>query len=135
MEWKRRSEELVRTFVGICIITRDVRRLCDFYRHVLQVEAEGEGVFAALSTRGAKLSLFAEPGMEEMAPGSVTAAGRGGCVIEFEVEDVDREYERLAGMNVPIVKPPTTQPWGLRSVWFRDPDGNLVNFFAKVAGA
>jgi len=30
------------------------------------------------------------------------------------------------------VKPPTTQPWGTRSVYFRDPDGNLVDFFALV---
>ena len=52
--------------------------------------------------------------------------------IEFEVEDVDQEFERLQAMNVEIVKPPTTQPWGRRSVWFRDPDGNIVNFYASV---
>jgi predicted enzyme related to lactoylglutathione lyase len=124
----------VRTFIGICIVTRDVRRLCDFYRDVLQVQAEGEGDFVSLATSGAKLSLYTEEGTEQMAPGSMQAAGRSGCVLEFEVADVDTEYERLVKMNVPIVKPPTTQPWGLRSVWFRDPDGNIVNFFAKVAG-
>jgi catechol 2,3-dioxygenase-like lactoylglutathione lyase family enzyme len=129
--WHR--EELVRTFVGICIITRDVRGLHDFYRDVLQAEAEGEGDFVAFSTRGAKLSLYTEEGMEQMAPGSTEAAGRGGCVLEFEVEDVDSEYERLKRMNVPIVKPPTTQPWGLRSVWFRDPDGNIASFYSEVA--
>jgi catechol 2,3-dioxygenase-like lactoylglutathione lyase family enzyme len=31
------------------------------------------------------------------------------------------------------VKGPTTQPWGTRSIYFRDPDGNLVDFFAPVA--
>ena len=30
------------------------------------------------------------------------------------------------------VKPPTTQPWESRSTDFRDPEGNLVNFFARV---
>jgi catechol 2,3-dioxygenase-like lactoylglutathione lyase family enzyme len=32
------------------------------------------------------------------------------------------------------VRQPTTQPWGTRSVYFRDPDGNLVNFYmpAKI---
>ena len=71
--------------------------------------------------------------MELMAPHSMQGAGRGGCALEFEVEDVDQEYRRLTGLNVAIVKPPTTQPWELRSVWFRDPDGNLVNFYAAVA--
>jgi catechol 2,3-dioxygenase-like lactoylglutathione lyase family enzyme len=28
------------------------------------------------------------------------------------------------------VKPPTTQPWGTRSLYFRDPDGNLIDFYA-----
>jgi hypothetical protein len=30
------------------------------------------------------------------------------------------------------VLPPTTMPWGNRSLLVRDPDGNLVNFFAPV---
>ena len=124
----------MRRFDGICIVTRDVGRLHDFYRDVLQVDSEGEDIFIAFSTKGAKLSLFAEQGMEQMAPGSMKGAGHGGSALEVEVEDVDREYERLTEMNIPIVKPPTTQPWGLRSVWFRDPDGNIVNFYANVAG-
>ena len=123
----------MRRFSGICIITRDVQRMHDFYRDVLHVESEGDDVFVAFTTEGAKLSLFAEKDMEHMAPGSMKAAGNGGCTLEFEVEDVDKEYERLSKMDVPIVKPPTTQPWGLRSVWFRDPDGNIVNFYASVA--
>jgi catechol 2,3-dioxygenase-like lactoylglutathione lyase family enzyme len=49
--------------------------------------------------------------------------------IEFQVETVDREYERLRQMAVPIVNPPTSYPWGRRAVWFRDPDGNIVNFY------
>ena len=34
-----------------------------------------------------------------------------------------------------IVKALTTQKWGRKSVWFRDPDGNIVNFYmdAEVA--
>ncbi len=119
-------------FNGICIISQDVRRLRDFYRDVLQVEAEGENVFVALSTDGAVLSIFSAAGMEKMAPGSLEGAGCGSYTLEFEVEDVDSEYERLEAMDVPIVKRPTTQPWGRRSFWFRDPDGNIVNFYADV---
>ena len=101
---------------------------------VLRAEADGESVHAIFSVEGAMLSIFSAEGMEEMAPGSMADAGYGGFTIEFEVEDVDREYERLRAMEVPIVKPPTTQPWGRRSFWFRDPDGNIVNFYADVKG-
>jgi catechol 2,3-dioxygenase-like lactoylglutathione lyase family enzyme len=117
---------------SVCLITQDVAALRAFYTAVLGVEAEGDNTFTALKTGGTSLTLFAEQGMEDMAPGCMEGAGAGRCVLEFEVSDVDQEYERLQSMNVTIVKPPTTQSWGLRSVWFRDPDGNIVNFYARV---
>ena len=123
----------MRRFNGICMITRDVQAMRDFYHQVLQARSEGDDVFTAFSTEGAQLTLFHEKGMEQMAPGSMGGRGHGSYALEFEVEDVDREHERLVELGVPIVKPPTTQPWGLRSVWFRDPDGNIVNFYAPSA--
>jgi catechol 2,3-dioxygenase-like lactoylglutathione lyase family enzyme len=57
-------------------------------------------------------------------------------MLEFEVEDVDREYERLQALSHLgiefVLAPPTTLQWGNRSIYFRDPDGNLVNFFTRV---
>lgn len=122
-------------FRSICLITRDVHRLRDFYQDVFQVQTEASDSFVAFEPVGVPLTLFHTEGMEQMAPGSTQGAGSGNAVLEYEVEDVDQEYARLLELNVPIVKPPTTQPWGLRSVWFRDPDGNVVNFFAPVKSA
>ena len=119
-------------FNGICLVTRDVLRLRSFYAAILQVEAEGDDTFTMLSTQGAALSIFAEEGMERMVPGSMQDSGCGRYTLEFEVEDVDREFERLKALAVIFVKPPTTQTWGRRSVWFRDLDGNIINFFARV---
>jgi catechol 2,3-dioxygenase-like lactoylglutathione lyase family enzyme len=48
---------------------------------------------------------------------------------------VDGEAGKLRELGVELVLEPTTQPWGNRSVLFRDPDGNLVNFFAPVREA
>ncbi len=119
-------------FNGICLVSRNVERLREFYESALHVEAEGNDIHVKLQTAGAVLSIFSESGMEAMAPGSMKSYGHGGFTIEFEVENVDEEHDRLRSMNVPIVKMPTTQPWGRRSVWFRDPDGNIVNFFSNV---
>jgi catechol 2,3-dioxygenase-like lactoylglutathione lyase family enzyme len=122
----------VKQLKGICIITQDIARLRDFYQTVLQVAGEGDDTFTAFSVGGITLSLFTVRDMERMAPGSMKGAGRGNCTLEFKVDDVDQEFERLTRLDVPIVKPPMTHSWGLRSVWFRDPDGNIVNFFAPV---
>ena len=55
-----------------------------------------------------------------------------GTSLEFEVADVDQEYSRLQTIVKHWVKPPTAQPWGTRSIYFRDPDGNLIDFYAWV---
>ncbi|TIV04110.1 MAG: VOC family protein, partial [Mesorhizobium sp.] len=58
------------------------------------------------------------------------------AITEFRVADVDEEYRRLAGgLGEALVQAPTTMPWGNRSLLFRDPDGNLVNFFTPVTEA
>jgi catechol 2,3-dioxygenase-like lactoylglutathione lyase family enzyme len=56
-------------------------------------------------------------------------------MLEFQVDDVDAEYARLNQLDqlkIDFVLAPTTLPWGNRSIYFRDPDGNLVNFFSRV---
>ena len=123
----------MKPFNSVCIVSQDVARLRDFYQAVLQQEPQGDTVFAWFTSPRADLALYSLANTEQMAPGCMTGAGYGGVVLEFGVEDVDAEYERLLQLNVPIVKPPTTQPWGIRSVWFRDPDGNLINFNAPAA--
>jgi catechol 2,3-dioxygenase-like lactoylglutathione lyase family enzyme len=124
--------EVCMRFNGICLVTRDVPRLRGFYATILQVEAEGDDTFTILATQGAVLSIFSEEGMEHMAPGSMQHSGCGRYTLEFEVKDVEKQYERLKAIDIIFVKPPTTQTWGRRSVWFRDPDGNIINFFANV---
>jgi uncharacterized glyoxalase superfamily protein PhnB len=101
---------------GVCLITADVRRLSGFYQDVLETTAEGDESFVTFAALGAELSIFPEQGMEVMAPGSIQGAGRGSLTLEFEAEDVEQGYEHLKALNVQVVKPPTTQPWGLRSV-------------------
>lgn len=122
----------MKKFTGLCLITRDVPRLSKFYQELLDVEMQGDQDHVELFTQGAGLVIFAESGMEQMAPHSMQEAGRGSFTIEFQVEDVDQEFKRLQDKGVPILKPPVTYPWGRRSAWFRDPDGNIVNFYECV---
>jgi catechol 2,3-dioxygenase-like lactoylglutathione lyase family enzyme len=42
-----------------------------------------------------------------------------------EVEDVDATHAALEAKGITFVKPPTSQPWGLRTAHFPDPEGNL----------
>jgi catechol 2,3-dioxygenase-like lactoylglutathione lyase family enzyme len=66
------------------------------------------------------------------------AAGPGQAerelVLDFLVADVDAEYARIAALGAGLILPPTTQPWGSRSMIFHDPEGNLVNVFSRPGG-
>ena len=64
-----------------------------------------------------------------------TAQYTNAGTVEFIVDDVDAEYERLREQISDVVTEPTTMPWGNRALLFRDPDGNLVNLFTPVTDA
>lgn len=119
-------------FNGICLITRDVLALCRFYVNVLGAEADGDEIHMELKAEGTSMAIFSYDGMEGMAPGSMDGAGAGNFTINFEVDDVDAEYEKMKTSGVRFVKLPQTHPWGWRSFWFRDPDGNIVSFAGKA---
>jgi len=69
------------------------------------------------------------------APDSARPADNHSVITEFLVDDVDRVHQNLTGFVTDFVNGPTTMPWGNRSLLFRDPDGNLVNFFTPVTPA
>ncbi|MEK7353895.1 MAG: VOC family protein [Chloroflexota bacterium] len=119
-------------FIGISLITKDVPALAKFYTEVLGVKADGNDVHVELKTEGAALAIFSIEGMERLAPLSMRGAGYGSFSIGFRVKNVDTEYERLKKLDVEFVKLPTTHPWGYRSLWFRDPDNNIIDFMSPV---
>jgi catechol 2,3-dioxygenase-like lactoylglutathione lyase family enzyme len=119
-------------FTGICLITQNVPALAHFYTQILEVKAEGDDEHAELQIKGGSIAIFSVHGMEHMAPHSMQGAGFGNITLGFEVDDVDAEYERLKAFDVEWVMLPTTHPWGARSCWFRDPDGNIVDFFSVL---
>jgi predicted enzyme related to lactoylglutathione lyase len=122
-------------FVSIRIITGDVARLVDFYERVTAVRASWANEdFAELRTPSATLAIAGTRTVPLFAPGSAHPGGNRSVILEFRVDDVDDVYRNLTGFVADFVNEPTTMPWGNRSLLFRDPDGNLVNFFTPQDG-
>ncbi|MFF8309758.1 VOC family protein [Streptomyces lydicus] len=123
-------------FVSIRIITGDVARLVDFYERATGVQAVwATEDFAELRTPHATLALAGTRTVPLFAPGSARPADNRSVITEFLVDDVDHVHQKLSGFVTDFVTEPTTMPWGNRSLLFRDPDGNLVNFFTPVSPA
>jgi predicted enzyme related to lactoylglutathione lyase len=119
--------------VSIRMITDDLGRVIQFYEQVTGVEAvRYTPVFAELIMPSFTLAIGHTQTTRLFGEGSARPADNHTIIIEFRVDDVDSEYERLKPLVSDWVQEPTTMPWGNRSILFRDPDGNLVNFFAPV---
>jgi len=123
-------------FVSIRIITGDIARLVEFYEKATGLQAVWSTEdFAELETQRATLAIGSTRTVPLFAPGSSHPADNHSVIIEFLVDDVDRIHQNLTGFVTDFVNEPTTMPWGNRSLLFRDPDGNLVNFFTPVTPA
>jgi predicted enzyme related to lactoylglutathione lyase len=123
-------------FVSVRIITADIKRLVSFYERVTGVRATWyTEEFAELSTSGATLAIGSTRTAALFALEAGQAAGNHSQIVEFLVDDVDAAYKDLTDVLGSVVQEPATMPWGNRSLLFRDPDGNLVNFFTPVTPA
>ncbi|HEY6370395.1 MAG TPA: VOC family protein [Candidatus Sulfotelmatobacter sp.] len=120
--------------VNTCLITDNVDQLVQFYQSILSLKAQRSGKdYAEFRTGIGVLAIFSAAAQERYIPGSAKAARNQSAILEFSVADVDKEYARLQGLVKTWVKPPTTQPWGTRSIYFREPDGNLADFYMPPA--
>ncbi len=124
---------LIPRLINTCLITDDVSHLVQFYEPILALKAQRSGNdYAEFHTGGGVLAIFSAAAQQQYIPGSTEAARNKSVILEFRVSDVDKEYARLQSLVKTWVKPPSTQPWGTRSTYFRDPDGNLVDFYAPA---
>lgn len=119
----------------ICIITPQFARMKEFYRRLVQLEPKQfTDDYVEFQLPGAIVALYEEASFAQIAPDAVPKGGTGGMMLELQVANVDREFERLhsLGLKIDIVLPPTTFAWGNRAFYLRDPDGNLINIYSTV---
>jgi catechol 2,3-dioxygenase-like lactoylglutathione lyase family enzyme len=119
--------------INTCLITEKFTQLVDFYQHILGIAPRvSNGIYAEFPTDRGVLAIFTAGEQERYIPGSALPASNKSAILEFKVANVDDEFVRLHKFVKSLVKPPTNRPWGTRSFYFRDPDGNLIDFYAAV---
>jgi predicted enzyme related to lactoylglutathione lyase len=120
-------------FRSVRVISDDVKQMVEFYEQATGLPARwATEDFAELVTPSCTLAIGSTRTLQMFGEGSGRPADNHSAIIEFRVNDVDEEYEKLKDLVGEFVQAPTTMPWGNRSLLFRDPDGNLVNFFAPL---
>lgn len=112
----------------IVLTVSDLERTCEFYSHVLGMRVVTfDGDRKALWFGGQKINLHergneVEPKAETPTPGSADL-----CFVARE--PLQEVVSHLMSRDVEILRGPVKQEGALgtmRSIYFRDPDGNLV---------
>ncbi|MEO0909007.1 MAG: VOC family protein, partial [Pseudomonadota bacterium] len=66
---------------------------------------------------------------------TIPAEGHGtvnGLILNFEVDDVDAEFQRVEKAGLPILKPLTDETFGQRHFITRDPNGVLIDVIKPI---
>ncbi len=114
-------------------VTDDVAGMTAFYAQLAETGAPLNDYYTEVSTSLAGVAFSRRRFVESDAcSDGCGVAVPGRVILDFAANDVERERRRVSALDVEWVMPPTDQPWGKRSMMFRDPDGNLVNVFGPI---
>lgn len=126
---------------GFGIFVEDMGVMIRFYRDVLgfEIKEEENCCNVMLEKDGTLFMLFGRRDFEKMTEGKFHYADKpsGHFEISLSAADyasVDREYELAVARGAVPVMAPTTEPWGQRTSYVADPEGNLVEIGSFVKG-
>ena len=118
---------------GFGLFVEDMGRMIRFYRDVLgfEIKEDEDTSNVYLVKDGTLFLLYGRRDFEQMTSRKYQyLKGPNG---HFEIalyvdtfDEVDAEFARVVGMGAEPVLPPTTEPWGQRTCYIADPEGNLI---------
>lgn len=121
------------SFNTIGLFTTDNAKMVTFYRDVFGFVTQWDGCEpnVEMTLGNSRIILYPRNMFEQMTSQRYAYADgiNGTMEMSFDVAcfaDVDKEYERAVSMGAKPVFAPTTEPWGQRTCYVADPEGNLI---------
>lgn len=118
---------------GLGIMVKDMAVMVRFYRDVLgfEITEEEDAENVYLTKDGTVFMLYRRPDLERMLGQKLRYADgiQGHFETALSVEnfaEVDRAFARAVSMGARPVMEPVTEPWGQRTCYIANPEGNLI---------
>jgi lactoylglutathione lyase len=118
------------------LLVKDWKACFLFYKNVMEFEVtieDEQSGYAEFKVAEQKFELFRRQEMAQMIGNSHKpphAECQDPVVLIFTVQDLDEEYQQLKQKGVKFLNNPTSNPYySLKTVYFRDPDENLIGLF------
>jgi len=126
---------------AVGLFVKDMATMVAFYRDVVGFALEWDGVDPSVIVEqdGLRFLLFGRNDFEELTNQKYTyPSGKNGTFeLALDVdtpEQVDEEYHRMVSRGATPIIEPKTYPWGLRSCYVADPEGNLIEIATWKSG-
>ena len=118
------------------LVTTDVASMARFYAALVDTVVVANDYYVEVATPAQRIgvSRMHYSDLTEGTCGPPAGVESGAVILDFAVDDLDAEHDRIWGLDVDWLMVPTLQPWGRRSMMLRDPEGHLINVFEKKEG-
>lgn len=115
------------------VFARDLPAMRRFYEEVMRFPIHNELGPSWIAYRvGSNILALTERGMMFDDPSPDPGALSVQLAFRVAPAEMDRCAEELVAAGVSIVAPPQDQEWGHRTLFFRDPDGNVLEIYAEL---
>ncbi len=129
----------------IGLFVADLPRMVAFYRDVVGMAIDDwQPPYAEFVHHGVRFSMFERARVPELLgrsadfPGAKPGRLNGSFELALRVHDadeVDAVFGRMTGRGAEPVTTPRDEPWGMRSAYVADPEGNLIEIAGPPKGA
>ncbi len=128
-------------FDAIGIFVGDLKKMVEFYHNVIGVAIDWDekGPHAEFNHDGIRFMMFERKELPGYLGTEVTYPDGLNGTFELAIDlphysDVDKEFDRVVRVGAKPILSPRNEPWGMRSSFVADPDGNLIEIGSRGKG-